>query len=142
MQTWSLADANAALPEVRRMLASAREAVTALRFEQEQLEDLKIVYGAGVEAEANPGNGEWRVHATRHRQAAERWRAATKVFEDRGIELKDIDSGLIDFFAMRGNEVVFLCWKEGETAVRTWHTLEGGFSGRKPIGATLDWHRA
>lgn len=142
MQTWSLPEANAALPEVRQMLAEARQAVTAMRFEKEQLEDLKIVYGPGVEAENNPGFGEWRVHARRHSEADARWRTAVRAFEQRGIQVKDIDSGLIDFYAMRGNEIVFLCWKEGEREVRAWHTLEGGFAARKPVGQFVDWRRA
>ncbi len=142
MQTWSLEAANAALPEVKRMLATARDAVTALRMEQEQLEDLKIVYGAAVETEGGQGHGEWQLHARRHGEARQRYRAALQAFDDRGIKVKDIDAGLIDFYALRGDELVFLCWKEGETAIRTWHPLEGGYAKRKPVGSFVNWRKA
>lgn len=52
----------------------------------------------------------------------------------RGIELKDLDKGLIDFPALRANgEEVYLCFMLGEKTIDHWHTLEGGFAGRKPI---------
>ncbi len=51
----------------------------------------------------------------------------------KGAQLKDLDSGLVDFYSLRGAEVVFLCWKEGESEVRHWHSLEGGFKNRRPL---------
>lgn len=57
-----------------------------------------------------------------------------KEINDRGIELKDIESGLIDFPHIRQNgEEVFLCYRLGEEAIVAWHSLEGGFAGRRPI---------
>jgi len=52
----------------------------------------------------------------------------------RGIELKDLDKGLIDFPTLRASgEEVYLCYMLGEATIDHWHSLEGGFSGRKPI---------
>jgi hypothetical protein len=52
----------------------------------------------------------------------------------RGIELKDLEKGLIDFPSLRSTgEEVYLCFMLGETTIDHWHTLEGGFAGRKPI---------
>lgn len=49
-----------------------------------------------------------------------------------GVQIKDIDTGLIDFpTRFRGREV-YLCWKLGESAIEYWHGEEG-FRGRKPI---------
>ncbi|MHB8567719.1 MAG: DUF2203 family protein [Nitrososphaerales archaeon] len=51
--------------------------------------------------------------------------------EQLGIELKDMNTGLIDFPAMRYNEPVCLCWKLGEKEVLYWHNMVEGFRGRK-----------
>ncbi|MCL4519518.1 MAG: DUF2203 domain-containing protein [Thaumarchaeota archaeon] len=51
--------------------------------------------------------------------------------EQLGIEVKDLDSGLIDFPAMRFHEMVYLCWKLGEGEVLYWHGVSEGFKGRK-----------
>ena len=50
-----------------------------------------------------------------------------------GCELKDPDTGLIDFLSLRNGEVVYLCWRLGEDRIRFWHTLDGGVAGRQPL---------
>ena len=51
----------------------------------------------------------------------------------KGCVLKDLDRGLLDFYALAGDRLVFLCWQLGEPEVGHWHTLEGGFSTRQPL---------
>lgn len=53
--------------------------------------------------------------------------------EDKGIELKDMDTGLIDFPAKRFEEKVYLCWQLGEAEVLYWHDVTSGFRGRRPL---------
>jgi hypothetical protein len=50
-----------------------------------------------------------------------------------GLQVKDLDVGLVDFPALRGSEEVLLCWRLGEDEVAFWHGLEEGFAGRKPL---------
>ena len=51
-----------------------------------------------------------------------------------GIEVKDLDNGLIDFRAQRGGEEVYLCWRLGEgDRIDWWHPIEGGFAARRPL---------
>lgn len=54
-------------------------------------------------------------------------------FQTRGILIKDLDRGLIDFPAIVGGKEVFLCWESGETDVEFWHDLETGYGGREPL---------
>ena len=54
-------------------------------------------------------------------------------FEARGILIKDLDRGLIDFPAIIGGREVFLCWEQGEDDVDHWHELDSGYSGREPL---------
>jgi len=53
--------------------------------------------------------------------------------DEAGVQVKDLDEGLLDFPARRGHEDVLLCWKVGEPEVAFWHGLEEGFAGRKPL---------
>jgi hypothetical protein len=50
-----------------------------------------------------------------------------------GAEIKDINTGLLDFLALRNGEPVYLCWKYGEDKIEYWHELDAGFAGRQPI---------
>jgi hypothetical protein len=54
--------------------------------------------------------------------------------ESHGGTLKGIDLGLVDFLGEVDGEVVLLCWQYGEKEVGFYHSLDGGFAGRKPIG--------
>ncbi len=57
-----------------------------------------------------------------------------KDLNDEGIEIKDLDKGLIDFPHLRPNgEEVFLCYKLGESTIVAWHDLSEGFPGRRPL---------
>lgn len=59
--------------------------------------------------------------------------AAAKGFRRQGVLLKDIDSGLIDFPAMRQGEEVLWCWKLGEAEITHYHTPEDGYFERKTL---------
>ncbi|MBI3292161.1 MAG: DUF2203 domain-containing protein [Elusimicrobia bacterium] len=53
-----------------------------------------------------------------------------------GGVMKDVDQGLVDFPASLAGREVWLCWRKGEKAVRYWHGLEEGVTGRKPLPRT------
>ena len=50
-----------------------------------------------------------------------------------GVQVKDLDSGLLDFPCRVDDKFVLLSWKLGETSIEHWHTLEAGFKGRQPL---------
>ena len=56
-----------------------------------------------------------------------------KAIQELGIEIKDINIGLVDFPAERDGREVYLCWRFDEPRVTHWHDLDSGFSGRQPL---------
>jgi len=50
-----------------------------------------------------------------------------------GVQVKDLDIGLLDFPCKVEGEIVLLCWKLGEEGITHWHSTTEGFAGRKPI---------
>jgi hypothetical protein len=50
-----------------------------------------------------------------------------------GVEVKDVNRGLIDFPSIRDGELIYLCWAYHEKQVAYWHRMEEGFAGRRPI---------
>ena len=123
-------EANAALNEVRplveRMVEHRREHVEALE-RQEELEGRIRGNGGGI-----PPAQLAETAADVERHARELARAVDDIVE-LGIEVKDLDEGLVDFPALRGGETVLLCWRLGEDEIRYWHTVEDGFAGRRPL---------
>jgi hypothetical protein len=67
------------------------------------------------------------------REVATRLANSASQIDSLGCFLKDIDQGLVDFPCDAGKAVVFLCWQFGEPQVVAWHTIEGGFAGRRPL---------
>jgi hypothetical protein len=53
--------------------------------------------------------------------------------EELGGQLKDLDTGLVDFPTIIDGEEVLLCWKYGEKSIRFYHGLSDGFAGRRPL---------
>lgn len=53
---------------------------------------------------------------------------------EKGILIKGLDNGLIDFPHIRENgEEVYLCFLLGEESINYWHSISDGFSGRRNI---------
>jgi hypothetical protein len=73
------------------------------------------------------------------RRKAEREKAIRRIkdalaeIEAAGVQVKDLDIGLLDFPCQVDGEIVLLCWKLGEPKIAHWHSTTEGFAGRKPI---------
>ncbi len=50
-----------------------------------------------------------------------------------GCIVKDLDNMLIDFYSVKDNKLIFLCWKCGEDEIKYWHDVQDGFKARLPI---------
>lgn len=134
---FTLAEANAIVPDLVRLVPKLRNLVHEYRFAKEQVSDLEQMYEGrhpGLDSPENPEHHEWtellRETAQREREA----KILLGALRSLGVEVKDPTLGLVDFPAERGDEIVYLCWKEGEREIEAWHDLAGGFAGRRPIG--------
>jgi hypothetical protein len=66
-------------------------------------------------------------------KAIRRIKDALAEIEATGVQVKDLDIGLLDFPCKVEGEILLLCWKLGESTITHWHGTNEGFSGRKPI---------
>jgi hypothetical protein len=60
-----------------------------------------------------------------------------KELEAIGCVFKGFDAGLVDFYSLRDDRPIFLCWKLGEPRIAHWHEVDAGFGGRQPIDGAL-----
>jgi hypothetical protein len=123
-------EANAELeqgrPLVEQLVAGRAEHVAALERQEELAGKIRGNGGGIPPAEL--------AEATAEADAIAR-RLAKLVDEigEHGAEVKDLDTGLIDFPALRGGETVLLCWQLGEDEIGFWHRVDDGFAGRRPL---------
>jgi hypothetical protein len=125
---YTLAEARAALPKVKQLMAMVQQA------RQEILRLRPEVWPVLRKASLNGGSresGELLLHY-------QRLEAGVKGILNMGIEVKDVDEGLVDFLGKRNGREIYLCWKHGEDNIEYWHDLNTGFAGRHPIDAAVD----
>jgi hypothetical protein len=118
---YSVAQADAMLPELRERLERIRQARQAILREAELVRERVVEDGGGAHA----GRDYWEFTGT--------LRAEVERLAREGILLRDPENGLVDFPAERDGEPVYLCWRLGEERVSHWHPLDTGFSGRRPL---------
>ena len=127
-RTFTPDEANNALAKVRPLaerMIELRARLTTL--EDEQREVVRIVAGNGS------GEGVGDARTPEFAKLARELEDVVGELSLIGVELKDADTGLLDFPAVRNGEDVLLCWQVGEESVEWWHSPEGGFAGRRKI---------
>jgi hypothetical protein len=133
MKTFTLDEAQALLPIVEALLNRAIEAKQALAdLEEEQKELLRRIFlGGGMLVNLTA------VKKRKITMAAlvQRAKDSLQEIDAIGVQVKDLDTGLLDFPCILEGETVLLCWKRGEARIGFWHRMEDGFRGRQPIDA-------
>jgi len=123
-------EANAELAEIRPLveqLVAHRREQQRLQAERQELASRIAGNGGGIDSSALA-----ELEEAERAERVEVVRCVNAVHE-RGAIVKDVDTGLIDFPALREGEEVLLCWQLGEEQVAHWHGLEEGFAGRKRL---------
>lgn len=123
-------EANALLPEIRPL---AEEMVGHRRrlgaAEARQAEVLERISGNGGDL-APSDLAELAEEVEQHATALAR---CLRDLSALGVQVKDLERGLVDFPALREGEEVLLCWELGEDEVAYWHGVDAGFAGRQPL---------
>lgn len=55
--------------------------------------------------------------------------------DELGLELRDLETGTVDFPTLLNGEPAFFCWRLGEERVEWWHAASSGFADRRPLPA-------
>ena len=129
---FTLAEAERTLPLVRRIVADLMAEYPRWRAAVAQFELLT----GGARADWGE-TGEQVAARDAVTAAATRINAYLKELEAVGCVFKGFDAGLVDFYSLRDDRPVFLCWRMGEDRISHWHELDAGFGGRQPIDAAL-----
>lgn len=131
MRTFTLREAQSMLPVLESLLRRSIDAKALIEEVEQEFNVLgeRIFLNGGMLVDI----------AECKRRQAERDRAVNTARDTLseinaiGVQVKDLDVGLLDFPCMRNGEMVLLCWKMGEATITHYHGTEEGFSGRRPI---------
>jgi hypothetical protein len=135
---YDLDSANALLPELDAVCSRLRDQRAGLV----ELRDELIVRETALEGAAAGGGAatpraddepEVRRLRLRIRGLVDQMQAEVAWLDERSIQLRDIETGLLDVAALVSGRQVWLCWRLGEPAFDHWHELDAGFAGRRSI---------
>ena len=128
---YAIDEANAALPEVERILAALRDQ----REELIALRDRVVAASPPDDETPTPGAAEKiRLLRLGMQGLIDQMQAGVARLVELDITLRDIPSGLIDFPALVSGRPIWLCWRLGEADVAHWHPHDEGFDTRRPLG--------
>lgn len=130
-RTFTLEEAQLLLPVLESLLRTAiagKKLIEEVEAEQQELKH-RIFLNGGTFLHVVPLA---RRKAERVK-AEQRAKDALAEIDSIGVQVKDIDIGLLDFPCEVEGQVILLCWKLGEKAITHWHGTEEGFAGRKPV---------
>ena len=135
-RTFTLQDAQMLLPTLESLLRTAIHSKKLIEAVDAELQDVahRVFLNGGTLVNV--------VEVARRKAERERavQRAKDSIAEIHatGVQVKDIDIGLLDFPCKVEGEIVLLCWKLGEEKITHWHSVEEGFAGRKPIDERIE----
>ena len=120
---FSLAEARALLPDLRRTFKIAQRLRKRAQQTEERLGKVLQTTGGDVGGEGV---------AALLRDLTEVNAQLTRL-QDLGVVIKDLGRGLVDFPHLRDGREVFLCWELDEDDIEFWHDLETGYAGRERL---------
>lgn len=120
----SLEDAESLLPELRKSVTRIIRINKALEF----MSSIEISYD-DIHSEIR---NNLRFNKDFFRLSYNLYRLLDKLLE-RGIIVKDVENGIIDFYSFYDGREIFLCWRLGEDSIKYWHEVSSGYKDRKPI---------
>jgi len=123
---YTIDEANELVPQVRAVLLQ-------LAVEQQRLEQAHAQMHRELETNGDPAAAE--VASRREREVVEGRegiRGLLRLLDDLGIQLRDLEMGLVDFPAQRDGLPVWLCWRLADPAVAFWHGTDEGYATRRP----------
>jgi hypothetical protein len=131
MKTFTLDEAQSLLPVLESLLKRALEDKQSAEEAESELAGLaqRIYLSGGMRVDATAvAKQRAEMEAT-----LKRVRESIAEIDSIGVQVKDLDGGLLDFPCRVDDQVVLLCWRMGESSIEHWHTLEAGFQGRQPL---------
>lgn len=131
MKTFTLDEAQTLVPVLESLLKNAMEGKQTAETIAAELQRLsqKIFMNGGTLVRI----ADVAKRRAQHDKAVQQVQDTLAEIDSIGVQVKDLESGLLDFPCRLGEEIVLLCWKMGETEIQHWHTVDAGFNGRQPV---------
>jgi hypothetical protein len=130
-RTFTLDEAHSLLPVLESLLRTALHAKKLMEEVDAEVQALhhRIFLNGGMFLDIVP----LARRKAERAKSEQRIKDALAEIDSIGVQVKDLDIGLLDFPCEVEGQTILLCWKLGEKSITHWHGVQEGFAGRKPI---------
>jgi len=136
---FTVTEANAMIVDLERAFGRILQMKAQVRTAYARLEEAGFAPGGDDFDTAPAGAGADVINdLTTLKTLIDALKVEVKALGDAGCQVKNMDEGIVDWFASRGDRDVLLCWKLGEKKIGYWHDADAGFAGRRPISELFD----
>ena len=133
VRTFTLEEANELLPFITESLNKAFVLNERIKSLTNDIENLVSIWGKDVLERGHIDNAYYFSKVTERESVYQGMINLVNGIQANGCIVKDIETGLVDFYFSNNGELVFLCWKYGEQRIKHWHPVDEGFKTRRPI---------
>jgi hypothetical protein len=134
-RTFTLQEAQILLPVLKSLLQQAIDSKALIETIDTEFQELaqRIFLTGGLLVEI----GRMATRRAEREKTVQRIKDVVAEIDATGVQVKDLDMGLLDFPCVVEGRTILLCWKMGEDKISHWHGTDEGYAGRKPIDESI-----
>jgi hypothetical protein len=130
---FTIDEANSLVPFLQRSLDTLQKQVRDVVRLKRQIEVLNLICDGRAISQQNLDYQEYVQKTALYHQLIGQADSLIRDVRAKGCLLRDVHTGIVDFYAEMEGRVVFLCWRRGELTITYWHPVGEGYGQRRHI---------
>ena len=133
IKTFTVDEANRAIPQIKDSFNDIFVMRKHAIFLRNEIRWISEFWGKDLQDRDNADYDRYRQMEEEIDRMQSRVSGKIEKIESLGCIIKDVETGLVDFYSLVNGDLAFLCWKYDEKEITHWHEIETGFGGRRPL---------
>ena len=130
LKVFTIEEAGRLIPRLTELITECQAKQKEVLAKEVEIDTLEIIYPASGDEKSS---GEVAQQVEIYNEMVNQFYSLIDEIHETGCFLKDIETGLVDFYTLHEGRVVYFCWKLGEPEIGYWHEVGRGYAYRQPI---------
>ncbi len=130
-RTFTVEEANKLIPKIKNTFDDIFVSRKKIAFMKNEMDWIHDFWGKELRDSDNPDGDRYDGLEDAIENEQDKIQKKIDGLQKNGCIVKDV-AGLVDFYSIINNELVFLCWQYGEKSIQYWHPIGAG-KGRRPF---------
>ncbi len=129
IKVFTVEEARQLIPQLTELLQELQSKRESIAKQEVEIDTLELV----MDQKEGTSSPVLEKSVEKYNHTVARFYALIDEIQSLGCFLKDMDTGLVDFYTLYQGRVVYLCWRLGEKEIEFWHEVGRGYSYRQPL---------